>query len=700
MPHPTLALVLRHLRRAARPADAGGPTDGQLLERFALHSDEAAFEALVQRHGPMVWNVCRRVLANHADADDAFQATFLVLVRKAGSIARRESAASWLHGVAYRIALDARAAAARRRLHERQEAAMAATEPAADAVWADLRRVLDEELDRLPEKYRAPLVLCYLEGKTNDEAADLLGWTRGTVAGRLSRARDLLRGRLTRRGLALSSAALAATLTENAASATVPAALTHFPWKAANGYAAARQAAPAAAAALAEGALYTMFLHRLKITALFMAALAVVAAGAGWFWQQALAAPATPPPPQNTVQAPPQVKPLVLNNDPAQVKADRPALVQGNTAFACDLYDRLRETPGNFVYSPYSISTALGMTYAGARGTTADEMAKVLHFTLPQERLHPAAGALARDLAGETEVKKRKYRLQLANALWGQKDFGFRDDFITLTRTSYGAGLHKVDFKNAREDARRDINDWVAKETKDKIKDLVQKDHLTPDTRLVLTNAIYFKADWEVKFNAKWTKAKPFQVAADKKADVPTMTLRSHFNHFDGGTFQMLELPYEGNEVSMLVLLPKKADGLPELEKALSGEQLAAWHKKLKEADVLLDLPKFKMTSAFELKKVLSGMGMPTAFQFPGADFSGMTGEPSLFIGQVVHKTMIDVNEEGTEAAGSTAVVMSFGGVPPPNPVRFNADHPFLFLVRHNPSGSILFVGRVADPTR
>jgi serpin B len=688
------------LRRSARPPDVGGPTDGQFLERFALHSDEAAFEALVQRHAPMVWNVCRRVLGNPADADDAFQATFLVLVRKAGSIAHRDSAASWLHAVAFHIALNARSAAARRRLHERQEAAMAATEPSADAVWSDVRRVLDEELDRLPEKYRAPLVLCYLEGKTNDEAADQLGWTRGTVAGRLSRARDLLRGRLARRGLALSSAALAATLSENAASATVPVALSHLPWKAAHGYAAARQAAPAAAAALAEGALYTMFFHRLKIAALFLAALAVMAAGAGWFWQQALAAPANPPPPQKTVQPPPQVKPLVLNNDPAQAKADRPALVQGNNAFACDLYDELRQTPGNFVYSPYSISTALGMTYAGARGTTADEMAKVLHFTLPQERLHPAAGALARDLAGETAAKKRKYHLQLANALWGQKDLAFRDDFITLTRTSYGAGLYKVDFINARDDARREINDWVARETKDKIKDLLQDGHLSPATRLVLTNAIYFKADWVVKFDTNWTKAKPFQVAADKKVDAQMMSQRSHLNHLDGGTFQMLELPYEGKEVSMLVLLPKKADGLPELEKALTAEQLAAWHGKLKQIDVQIHLPKFKMTSAFELKKALSRMGMPTAFQFPGANFSGITGEPSLFISQVVHKTMIDVNEEGTEAAGATAVVMDTGGEPPPNPVRFDADHPFVFLVRDNASGSILFVGRVADPTR
>jgi serpin B len=686
------------------------------LQRFIDHRDEAAFEALLARHGTIVWNVCRRVLANASDADDAFQAAFLVLLRKAGSIAHRDSVASWLHGVAYRIALDARASAARRRLHECQGAAMSTTEPGAAGVWSEVRQVLDEELLRLPDKYRAPLVLCYLEGKTNDEAADLLGCSRGTIAGRLSRARDLLRGRLTRRGLALTSAALAATLTAVAASAAVPAALLHPNWKTTLGYAAATRGASAAAVRLAEGALRTMFINRLKLAAALLTAFAIMAGAAGWFWQQAQAQPTSPATAAPQVQAnlrppapdndpaqanqPPAAKPLVLNDDPAQAKADRPALVQGNTAFACDLYAQLRQAEGNVVYSPYSISTALAMTYAGARGQTAEQMARVLHFTLPQERFHPAAGALVRDLAGQDKAKKRNYELHVANALWGQKDYGFREEFLKLTRTSYGAGLNEVDFINAREQARQTINTWVEKQTQDKIKELVKAEHLMQTTRLVLTNAIYFKAEWETKFFREATKPHPFQVTADKKVDVPTMRTQHRFAHHDGGTFQMLELPYVGKELSMLVLLPKKADGLAELEQALTAEQLAKWHGKLSVADVQVWLPKFKTASAFELKKVLTAMGMERPFQPTGADFSGMTSNKPLFISEVVHKTMVDVNEEGTEAAGATAAVMSFGGVPPQQPVTFRADHPFLFLVRDNRSGSVLFVGRVADPTK
>jgi serpin B len=702
MPHPALALFLRHLRRTTPSAGAGDPSDGQLLERFAGQRDEAAFAALLERHGRMVWNVCRRVLANASDADDAFQAAFLVLVRKAGSIARRESVGSWLHGVAYRVALEARASAARRRTHERQGATMPTVEAANKGGWSEVRQILDEELARLPEKYRAPLVLCYLEGKTNDEAADLLGWTRGTIAGRLSRARDLLRHRLTRRGLGLTSAGLAVLLADNAASAPVPAALVPLTLKAALGYAAATGGPSASAVALAQGVLHTMFLTRLKITLAVLATFVIIAAGAGWFWQQAQATPANPdrPEPKTAAVAKPADVPkrLVLADDPAQAKADRPALVLGNTTFACDLYARLRQQEGNVVYSPYSISTALAMTYAGARGKTAEQMAQVLHFTLPQERLHPAAGALVRDLSGANQGKKQHYRLHIANALGGQKDHGFQGDFVTLTRDSYGAPLTEVDFLHAREEARKTINGWVAKQTQDKITELLKEKHLTDATRLVLTNAIYFKAEWETKFVRDYTKDRPFQVSAEKKVDVKMMAQTAKFAYLDGDSFQMVELPYKGKDLSMLVLLPKKTEGLADLEKLLTADNLAKWQGKVSETTLTLFLPKFKVTGDFGLKTELVAMGMELPFASGSADFSGMSREP-LFLSDVVHKTFVDVDEEGTEAAGATAAVMSFGG-PPPKAATFRADHPFVFLVRDNRSGSVLFVGRVVDPTK
>jgi serpin B len=686
MPHQPLAMVLRRLMRVAQPPSSAQPTDGQLLQRFAERRDESAFEALLQRHGAMVWNVCRRVLANSSDADDAFQATFLVLVRKAAQVAGRDSVAGWLHGVAQRISLDARARAARRRRHESQGAVMPQQPLPADGHCSDVRQVLDDELGRLPEKYRAALVLCYLEGKTNDEAAAQLGWTRGTVAGRLSRARDLLRGRLARRGLALAPAMLVTTLTHDAASAA-PAALLTSTLQAALGQA----NASAPAISLAEGALRTMLITKLKLTAALLLALAVVGTGAGLLLHEALARPPQTSGPGPTV--------IVLADDPAQLKADGPTLVKGNTAFACDLYARLRNKDGNFFSSPYSISTALAMTYSGARGQTAAQMAKVMHFTLPEERFHPAAGALVRDLTGAD--KKRGYQLSVANSLWGQKNYGFLDEFLKLNRSCYGAGLQEVDFIGAREEARQAINAWVEKQTQDKIKELLKPNHLSDATRLVLTNAIYFKAEWDRKFYHEATRDAPFQVSAQRKVNVPTMHMLASFPYLDGGTFDMLELPYKNGDLSMQILLPKKLDGLANLEKSLTADKLAEWQQKLRASQVLLSLPKFKMTSQFELADPLQAMGMTLAFQPTQADFSGMNGgsEP-LFISAIVHKTFVDVNEEGTEAAGATAVVMKAGSAPPRKEIEFRVDHPFVFLIRDNRSGSILFLGRVVDPSK
>lgn len=295
--------VLRVLRRLVAAGSGGDATDRQLLQRFAGRREEAAFAALVGRHGPMVLGVCRRVLHDAHDADDAFQATFLVLARKAGSLARPEKLANWLYGVACRTAARARAETARRRAHERQFPAMPSAEARPDGAesFHELRPVLDEELQRLPDKYRAPLVLCYLEGKTYAEAAQVLGWAEGTVSGRLARARGLLRGRLTRRGLTLAAGALATALPQSAAPAAVPPALADTTARAATLFAAGPAAAGAGtisapAAALAERVLQTMFVTRRKIVALLVLASSLLATGAGLFAYHALATPQTEPP--------------------------------------------------------------------------------------------------------------------------------------------------------------------------------------------------------------------------------------------------------------------------------------------------------------------------------------------------------------------------------------------------------------------
>jgi serpin B len=379
--------------------------------------------------------------------------------------------------------------------------------------------------------------------------------------------------------------------------------------------------------------------------------------------------------------------------DPA-IPADVQTVVGGNNTFALDLYARLREKEGNLFCSPYSISTALAMTYAGARAETAEQMAKVLHFSLNQERLHPAFGSLRTEIQGAAQ--KHKYQLQTANRLWGQKGYGFLPDFLKTLERNYGAGLKEVDFIGAREEARTTINGWVEEQTQDRIKELIQRGMLTADTRLVLTNAIYFKAAWMRPFDLKQTKEGDFTRADGKKVQAKLMHGNHRTNYYKGDTFAALELPYEEHDLSMIVLLPNAADGLPAFEKRLTAANLTQWLGKLSDRRVDVTLPKFKLTSEFLLEKVLSKMGMPIAFDGNKADFSGMTTREKLHISHVIHKAFVDVNEAGTEAAASTAVLMERLSAPPA--ATFHADHPFVYLIRDRRTGSILFLGRVTDP--
>jgi serpin B len=371
-----------------------------------------------------------------------------------------------------------------------------------------------------------------------------------------------------------------------------------------------------------------------------------------------------------------------------------PAVLDGQNAFALDLYARLRGEEGNLFFSPYSISTALGMTYAGARGDTAAEMAKTLHFPADAEKLHASNAALLGQLSGDG--KDRGFQLNVANALWGQKGHPFLNPFLTLVRDRYRAGLSELDFAGNAEEARKTINTWVEKKTQDKIKDLLPEGSVDALTRLVLTNAIYFKGDWASPFNKQATREGRFMTASAEAVKVPMMHQTSNFGYLDGGTFQALEMPYQGKELSMLVLLPKKADGLAELEKTVTIDNLKGWVGKLRPTKVQAALPKFKMTKRFSMKQVLAEMGMPLAFR-DQADFSGMDGSRELRITGVFHKAFVDVNEEGTEAAAATGVVVGVRSAPAKLP-SFVADHPFVFLIRDQRSGSILFMGRVADP--
>jgi serpin B len=375
------------------------------------------------------------------------------------------------------------------------------------------------------------------------------------------------------------------------------------------------------------------------------------------------------------------------------------ALTTGNNAFAVDLYGKLRAQPGNLFFSPASISTAFGMAYAGARGDTATQMAATLHFTLPPAQLHPAMGALLTSL----NTTHADYQLRVANALWAEQNQKFLSGYLVLTKANYGAGFRPVDFEKHADKVRLTINDWVAQQTENKIQNLLQPGSVTADTRLIITNAIYFKGTWQTQFQKPQTQNEDFYLTASQTVTAPLMHISGGYSYFNGGTFQALSIPYKSGDLAMIVLLPNDIGGLAALEQQLSASNLAAWIGKLQFAHkVNLTLPKFTLTQQFVLNDTLAAMGMRAAFSPQGADFSGMTGNHAFWISDVIHKAFVDVDEEGTEAAAATSIGIRATAMIPETtpPIEFRADHAFLFLIRDTRSGAILFMGRVTDPTK
>jgi serpin B len=383
---------------------------------------------------------------------------------------------------------------------------------------------------------------------------------------------------------------------------------------------------------------------------------------------------------------------------PPATMPDQTAVAQGNNAFAVDLYSQLRQQDGNLFFSPESISTALAMAYAGARGTTATEMASTLHFPLPPDKLHPAMGSLLASL----NASHPGYQLRVADALWAEKDYKFLDGFLKLTKDDYGAGFRPMDFKSAPEAARATINQWVEQQTDDKIKDLLPPGAIRSDTSLVLTNAIYFKGDWQTQFVKTATQDEDFHLSAAQAVKAPLMHLQTKLRYFNGGSFQAVDIPYKSGELSMVVFLPNDVAGLAAFEQSLTAVDMQTWLASAWRSNkIILTLPRFKMTSQFELANALGALGMKQAFHRGIADFSAMTGKKDLWISAAIHKAFVDVNEEGTEAAAATGIVMrSMAMSYEAQPIVFRVDHPFLFVIRDNRSGAILFMGRVSDPTK
>jgi len=378
-------------------------------------------------------------------------------------------------------------------------------------------------------------------------------------------------------------------------------------------------------------------------------------------------------------------------------------IAQGNNQFTLEIYRKLAGGGDNLFLSPYSISTALAMTYLGAAGQTEAQIAATLHYptaapepgrSLDRAEFSKCLGAMNRDL--NARGKQGSYELAVANALWPQKGYKFLDEYIRLVRGNFDAELTELDYRQQTEKARLTINSWVEDKTNDKIKDLIPEGMLGPTVRMVLTNAVYFKGDWNTQFKPERTKDAPFIMINGETVNTPMMNQTEDFKYAETEALQVLELPYVKNELSMIVLLPKVKDGLPDVEKSLMIGKLSDTLDSLRKRKVDVSLPKFKITSKFSLASVLRSMGITDAFS-RNADFSRMTAGKDLFISEVVHKAYVDVNEEGTEAAAATGITMKVLSIPAP-PARFVADHPFMFLIRDNQTGSILFIGRLMNP--
>ncbi|NCU39360.1 serpin family protein [Candidatus Falkowbacteria bacterium] len=383
-------------------------------------------------------------------------------------------------------------------------------------------------------------------------------------------------------------------------------------------------------------------------------------------------------------------------------------VVNANNQFAFDLYSELNKSQnGNIFYSPYSISAALAMTYEGAKGQTADEMKSVFHF--PENNiLRPNFAAIY----NEINKGNNAYELRTGNALWAQYDYKFLEDYTSRVEKYYGGKVANLDFKTETEKSRQTINSFIEEQTNDRIKDLIPSGILDPMTRLVLTNAIYFKGTWEWEFDESDTREQDFKITSTNTVKIPMMYMKpdkTTFNYADLEKLQILELPYKGEKISMLILLPKQGEDydyetrerivsdytLKDIE--ISSEKLNEYKSQMKETKLdSISLPKFEFDTKYFMKDTLSAMGMPTAFG--AADFSGLDGTTNLQISQVIHQAFVKVDEKGTEAAAATAVIMEKTAMMPRN--VFRADHPFIFAIQEKDTGNILFLGRMIDPTK
>lgn len=364
-------------------------------------------------------------------------------------------------------------------------------------------------------------------------------------------------------------------------------------------------------------------------------------------------------------------------------------MIDANNQFALDLYSKLNaeNSDQNLFFSPTSISTAFAILYEGADGNTADEMQDLFGFESDDSKRREGFANMQRLLNPQDE----QYKLRLANALWLADGFEPLPEYTDTVTTYYDSDVESLDFSS--HNAVETVNRWVDEKTEGKIEKLFDK--LSSSTQLVITNAIYFKGEWIHQFDIERTKDRQFWTAPEEFVNVPTMDLsRTDLKYARDDQVSVLELPYKGDSISMLILLPERMDGLRSLEKSITVEKLSQWRDHMKTVEISVSIPKFSMETDYDLKKYLSDMGMNDAFDSMNADLSGISGAKGLFVGGAIHKAFVDINEEGTEAAAATGMAVLQSGF------SFRADHPFLFVIQDNNTGQILFMGRIMDPTK
>ncbi len=387
-----------------------------------------------------------------------------------------------------------------------------------------------------------------------------------------------------------------------------------------------------------------------------------------------------------------------LNGKSTELKS----VAEGNNQFSINLYQTLaaaeKERDKNIFFSPFSLSEAFAMTITGAKGETAKEIQETLHFPSNDKKLHSSFTTLNKELLSRTQ---EGLHLNLANAIWLQEGMEFKEKTKQLIKEYYQSAFHLANFRDIHliEHIRQEINSWVSKKTENKIQELIEKNILDATTRMVLVNAIYFKGKWAHPFKKSATFDEKFYINDTKSVKVPIMHQRQRFNYYENRSLQVLELPYVGKSLSMIIFLPRKGVPIHALDKALSTKHVDGVLEQMTPTRVAVSLPRFQFKTKYYLKKFLKRMGMVVPFS-NAADFSGFTTKMGLKIAKVIHGASITVDEEGSEAAAATAIIMKSKGIhKAPRYIEFKADHPFMFMIRDKKSGVILFMGRVINPT-